>query len=40
MLSEHEDGDIIATFLLHLRRWCGGDRGWHPEVIEEAQNWD
>ena len=28
MLSEHEDGDVIAAFLTHLRRWCGGNGGW------------
>lgn len=33
MLSEYEDGDIIATFLLHLRRWCGGDGGWQPRYF-------
>lgn len=33
MLSEHEDGYIIATFLLHLRRWCGGDGDWQPHYF-------
>lgn len=30
MLCEHEDGDIIASFLTNLRRWCGGEGGWQP----------
>ncbi len=33
MLFEHENGDIIATFLLNLRRWCGGDGDWQPHYF-------
>ena len=28
MLSEFEDGDIVAAFLCKIKTWCGGRGGW------------
>lgn len=33
MLSEHKDGDIIATFLLYFCCWYRGNRGWQPRYF-------
>lgn len=28
MLSQYEDGDVIAEFLRTVKKWCGGRDGW------------